>query len=448
MINAENTARWEAARNQARSFNGSRVLRDWMAQGGAQKNRGVRNDMSMADFSTFVQGFENSGRGAISPATAMNQTAVYACVALIGGAISSIPLRFYRRNGNDRTEYIPDEWWMLNEEMCPAWPSAVGWEFGTQSLLLRGDLYFRIKRASKASPKIVGFEPYHPSTVVVRRVEDRLVYDVTTQPQLTGTMQTTSVDVKRETIDQDDMIHVPGPGFNGLNGLPQISSVLKTSGSIAMSAEEYNYSFFKNSARPDFVLQTEGVLTNDQVENLRAQVLDAHQGVGKAWKPLVLQAGLEAKPITLTAQELQMMEVRKFGIEEICRAFGVPPFMVGHTEKSSSWGTGVEQMGIGFVKYTLQRHLVKIEQEINRKVFRTARNFCEFDTSGLERGDIKTRFDAYRVALGRAGEQPWMDYSEVRERENLKQRTDLVPNVAAPTTPGGSNAQPTATPSE
>ena len=114
-----------------------------------------------------------------------------------------------------------------------------------------------------------------------------------------------------------------------------------------------------------------------------------------------------------------MLESRGFSVEEVCRWFRVPPFMVGHAEKSTSWGTGIEQQSIGFVKYTLARHLVKFEQEINRKCFRTARNFAEFQTSGLERGDYKARNEGYRIALGRAGEPAWMTINEVRKLENL-----------------------------
>ena len=116
---------------------------------------------------------------------------------------------------------------------------------------------------------------------------------------------------------------------------------------------------------------------------------------------------------------------------------GVPPFMVGHTEKTTSWGSGIEQMSIGFVKYTLQRHLVAIEQELNFKLFKTSRNFCEFVTAGLERGDIKARFEAYRIALGRAGEARWMDPNEIRSLENMPAdpKFDNQEPAPAPQTP-------------
>jgi HK97 family phage portal protein len=273
-------------------------------------------------------------------------------------------------------------------------------------------------RASRLSPNVIGIEPWHPDAVTVRRVEDRLVYDVMPMPW--------DPKGKRRTFDQDDVLHVPGPNFDGLRGQSQISGALKLSGSLALSADEYMMSFYRNSARPDYSLQTDGSLTEDQINNLRNQVSEQHQGVAKSWKPLVLQGGLKVQPISINPKDAQLLEMRKFQVEDVCRVMGVPPFMIGYTEKTTSWGSGVEQMGIGFVKYTLQRHLVKFEQEINRKVFRTARNFCEFNTAGLERGDTMQRFNAYRIALGRAGEQPWMDVNEIRKLENWEPRDDLV----------------------
>lgn len=426
------------------SQEGSVILKNWRAS--REAARAVpsvpRNDMSgmsMSDFNEWIKTSDGYAPGTISERSAMNISTVYGCVNLIGGAISSMPLTFYRRDGaNEREAYKPDEWWMFNEQPCTAWGAATAWEFSAQALLLRGDSFWRILRASRLSSKIVGFEPLHPTTVQVRRVDDRNVFDVA--PQLA----VTSGNPANVTLDQDDMLHIPGPGFDGLRGMSQISNSLRLSGGIALSADQYMAAFFNNSARPDYVLETDAVLKAEQIQNLRDQINEGHQGPLRSHKPMVLQGGLKVKPITISAEDAQLMEIRKFQVEDVCRTFGVPPFMVGHTEKTSSWGTGVEQMGIGFVKYTLQRHLVKIEQEINRKVFRTARNFCEFNVSGLERGDLKSRFYAYRIALGRSGEMPWMTYDEIRKMENLPKRNDLKVNAGTTPQKGDNNEPSTA----
>ena len=372
-------------------------------------------EMSFAEFSDWVKGNSDSWSGTVNEITAMRISTVYACVSLIGGAISSLPLNFYRRDTKtgDREIYWPDEYWLFNEEPHSCWAAAPAWEYSIQSLLLQGDSFWRIHRGSQMSSRIAGFEPLDPRTVTVRRKGDRLYYIVVPQPSQTwSTPQPATV-----TLDQDDVLHIPGPGFDGLRGLSQITSALRTPGAVALGADLYAAAFFKNSARADVVLETDANLSKEQMALLRSQWEERYGGASNAYKPAVLQGGLKMKPITVNAADAQLIETRKFQVEDICRVFGVPPHMVGQAT-ASTWGTGIEQMSIGFVKYTLQRHLVKIEQEINRKVFRTARNFCEFDTVGLERGDIKTRFEAYRISLGRAGEKGWMTPNEVRKLEN------------------------------
>ncbi|NBT33207.1 MAG: phage portal protein, partial [Rhodobacteraceae bacterium] len=141
--------------------------------------------------------------------------------------------------------------------------------------------------------------------------------------------------------------------------------------------------------------------------------------------------------ITMPLEDMQLLQTRKFQVEEICRAFGVQPFMVGHTEKTSSWGTGVEAMGAGFVRYTLRRHLNAFQNEINRKLFRTSATCAEFDTTELERGDTASMFAAVRVALGRAGEPAFMTIEEARTLLRLpREMSGTIPNND---TQGGGN---------
>ena len=150
---------------------------------------------------------------------------------------------------------------------------------------------------------------------------------------------------------------------------------------------------------------------------------------------------MELEKLSITPEDASLLDTRRFQVEEIARIFGVPPHMIGHTSASTSWGTGIEQQSIGFVKYTLQRHLVKIEQELNRKIWPTrARYYVEFSAVGLERGDTKTRNEAYRIALGRAGEPGWMSVNEVRRAENLPpvEGGDIMgaPNAQTPAAAG------------
>ena len=130
------------------------------------------------------------------------------------------------------------------------------------------------------------------------------------------------------------------------------------------------------------------------------------------------------QPITMPMKDMELVAMRQFQIEEIARIYGVPPFMIGHNEKTTSWGSGVEAMAIGFVRFTLRQHLNKFQNEINRKLFRTAARVAEFDTADLERADTKSLFEALRIAVGRAGEPKIMSVNEARAHLRLKRSKD------------------------
>lgn len=345
---------------------------------------------------------------ALSEQTARAVAAVTACVNLIGGSVASMPLHLYRRVGEEREAYKPDLWWLLNERPFDGWTAAAFWEFLAASRLFHGDAFARIHRAGRFNPAVAGFEPLHPARVKVRKVDGMLVYDVL--PEEAGEPAV--------TVQGPDMLHVPGPGFDGKRSMSQLQYGLRHAAGVAEAADRQSASFIADGVRPDFALEVPGSLNTEQAELLRKTFKERNSGQSTSRVPVVLSGGLKLHQLTLSSQDAELLKTRSFQIEEICRVFGVPPFMIGHTEKTTSWGSGIEQMSIGFVKYTLQRHLVAFEQELNHKLFKTSRNFCEFVTAGLERGDLKGRFEAYRVALGRAGEQSWMSPAEIRRLEN------------------------------
>ncbi|BBP99096.1 hypothetical protein BSFA1_42250 [Burkholderia sp. SFA1] len=391
---------------------GSVILTSWRAEREAARAQGPANSVPVSGITpgteayAWLTGHVGAGR-AISERSAMSVSAVYACVSLIGGALASLTLETYQTDGDSRKKYRPPLWWLLNEQMHPTWSAPVGWEFGAQSLLLEGDLFMRIHRVSPYSPDVKWLEPMHPLCVdVIRASPERRAYLFSTPEGVIA-------------LDQDDVIHVPGPGFNGLRGLSQIRHVLRQPASIALAGGEQAETMIDQGLRPDLVLKSGDKLNGEQIDKLRGQWAERYSGAKNTTAPVVLPNGMDVKEISISPQDAQLLDNRKFSIEDVARIFGVPPFMIGQTDKTTSWGNGVEQMGIGFVKYTLQRHLVKIEQEFNRKLFRTARNFVEFNAATLERGDFKTRNDGYRVGLGRAGEPGWLTVNEVRRMENL-----------------------------
>lgn len=372
--------------------------------------------------STVWNAFTGGYGSAPSEGEAMAVTAVSACVTLISGAIAAMPMNIYRRsaNGDLTQDYNHDLWWLLNEEFCPRWSAAAGWSFLAASKLLHGDGFAEILRGYGG--EIRGLVPIHPNRVRPIALPDgsRLIYEVHPDP----TIEVRAPEASGiRVLDQDDMLHVPGFGFNGLRGMSALRNALRTSGRLAIAAQDFSSGFLQNSARPDFALKTADNLTDDQFAQLQER-LEEHLGPHNAGRPMILEGGVDIKELTMPLEEMQLLETRKFQVEEIARAFNVPAFMIGHTDNTSSWGTGVEAMGAGFVRYTLRDHLNAFHNEINRKFFRTARFRAEFDTFDLERGDIKSMFEAVRTGLGRAGEPPILSQSEGRRLLRLPSEMD------------------------
>lgn len=378
-------------------------------------------------WNSFTGGLEN----APSERLAMQLTAVSACVNLISGAIASLPMHIYRRasDGDLTRDINSDVWWVLNEEFAPRWTASSGWAFLTASKLLHGDGFAEIIRSPNGVVR--GLVPIHPNRVRVIVSSDgmRLFYEIQPDP----TIDTPDQDTARiRTLDQDDVLHVPGFGFNGKRGLSALRNSLRNSGNLALNAQSFSEKFLENMARPDFALKSDGNLTDEQFSRLQ-EMLDNRSGPLSAGKPMILEGGLDIKTLTMPLEEMQLLETRKFQVEEIARAFGVQPFMIGHTEKSSSWGSGIEAMGAGFVRYTLRDHLNAFQNEINRKFFRTAARVAEFDTTELERGDTKAMFEAMRVGLGRAGEAPILTIEEARQTLRLPRQMPAGDTMPQPT---------------
>jgi HK97 family phage portal protein len=399
-----------AAGDLARS-NADRRARVGVAQAGAT---GVTHDSASGTkgselYEWMTNGLASAGV-AVNERTAMGVAAVYACVSLISGAIASMPLHTYRRTESGRERADLPVWWLLNEQPHPDISAAVFWEYIATGNLLYGDAFAEIVRPRPQTNDVKYLRMHHPRAVQPARLanDQGLTYAVF------------DADGSVRAVSGADMLHFPGIGFDGERSLSPIRSAGRNSVGIALAADEWSANFFANGARPDFALTTTGTLKPEQIDSLRNQWQERHAGASNRGKPVVMQGGLTVQPLTIPAEDAQLIETRRMQIEDIARLFGVPPHMIGHTSSSTSWGTGIEQQAIGFVRFTLQRHLVRIEQELNRKLWPSREKyFVEFNVSGLERGDYKSRNEGYRIGLGRAGEPGWLTTNEIRKFENL-----------------------------
>ncbi|GAB3388146.1 phage portal protein [Lysobacter fragariae] len=350
----------------------------------------------------------------VNERTAMRVSAVYRCVSLIAGAIATTPCSFYRRTegGREKANDHP-YWWLFNEQPTPLFTSASFWEFATGQMLLRGDGIAYIVRASRFSPQATAVIPVHRDKVEITRKGQRLRYKITDQLE--------DGSEGYFTVDQDDVLHFPGLGFDGTCSRSVIGWAARQAIGIAIKADEHAAQTFAGGASIQYAVKIPGKMTSTQQEEFRqAWVAKYGAGTGHSKIPLVLTEGLSVEELSMTAADAQLLESRKFQVVDIARAFGVPPHMIGETSASTSWGTGIEQMSQGFVRYTLRPHLHRFAQEMNRKLFpRLDRYFVEFNVDGLLEGDSKAQAEYFGKALGGPGAMGWMTVNEVRALKNL-----------------------------
>ena len=411
---------------------GSRVLGSWLAgRDGAAERAGVvalgensPGGLTLSELTAMIGASAVSSSGAsVTADTAMKVSAVYGCVSLIAGAISTLPLGVFQRTSEGRDKADHPYWWLFNEQASEAWTSSAAIEYLISSKLFYGDGFGRLIRSNRSN-QVVGWEPLHPLSVQPFKHEGRVLYRVTKSGDAPY------------TLDSSDMIHLPSLGFDGLTSPSPITYAAREAIGTAISAQQFSGQFFAGGANFDYALKTASKLSAEQLAQLKASLLGRAQNGGRG--PLILSGGLEPAQLSVNSKDAEILATRLFTVEEICRVFGVPPHMVGHTDKTTSWGSGIESQGIGFVRYTLQRHLTPMQQELNRKLWPVReRFFVEHITAALERGDLKGRYEAYRIALGRAGEMPFMEPDEVRRLENMPPNENLQIN---PGQAGGKDA--------
>lgn len=351
----------------------------------------------------------------VNEATAMRVSAVYAGVRLLSGAVATTPCSFYRRtttgraNANDH-----DYWWLFNEEPCARFSAATFWEFVMTQSLLRGDGIAYLVRQSTFSPRVKDVIPVPRGQVDIIRTGSRLRYRI--QDQLEDGTWGSFV------ADQDDVLHFSGFGFNGVHGMSVIQWGARQSIGIAIKADEHAGSSFASGASVQYAVKMPAgkTMTPKQQDDFRAAwVAKYGSGVGVSKVPLILTEGLDVSELSMTSVDAQLLESRQFQVIDIARAFGLPPHMIAETSASTSWGSGIEQMSMGFIKWALRPHLQRWQQEMNRKLFGRNTFFIEFNVDGHLEGDSKAQAEYFARALGGPGAQGWMTQNEVRRLKNL-----------------------------
>lgn len=359
----------------------------------------VRNQVSVS---------EVQDKRATSGRNALGLSAVWSCVNLLAGTIASLPLVVYRTSRDGIRSVARDHalYRVLHDSPNYDDTATDFWEFAVAGLELQGNAYARISKTANGG--IGSLVPIRPDVVTSRRLAGgEIEYSY-------------SADGKKITVPGSQMLHIRGPLGNSLSGASTLA-VCRGSFDAAVATDAAASSIFANGVRPSGILSAgENVaLTKEQRDTLETLLTDKFAGALKAGRPMLLDRGMKWQQLDLNPEDAQMLESRRFGVEEICRIFGVPPHMVGHTENSTSWGTGLEQQTLGFVKFSLRRRLKRIEQALEKQLLtdrdRAEGITIEFNLEGLLRGDSAGRASFYQSGLNNG----WMTINEVRRLENL-----------------------------
>ena len=357
---------------------------------------------------SFFMGGSTSGKR-VNERSSMQMTAVYSCVRILSEAVAGLPLHFYRYTDNGGKEKAADHplYFLLHDEPNPEMTSFVFRETLMTHLLLWGNAYSQIIRNGKG--EVIALYPLMPDRMNVERdSKGQLYYEYTVSMDDAPTVKGSTV-----VLPPTEVLHIPGLGFDGLVGYSPIAMAKNAIG-MAIACEEYGAKFFANGAQPSGVLEHPGTLKDPS--RVRESWQSTFGGSHNANKVAVLEEGMKYTPISISPEQAQFLETRKFQINEIARIFRVPPHMVGDLEKSSF--SNIEQQSLEFVKYTLDPWVSRWEQSMARSLLTAEEKkqyFVKFNVDGLLRGDYQSRMNGY--AVGR--QNGWMSANDIRELENL-----------------------------
>ena len=363
-----------------------------------------KNAVSAAQ--TFFFGSSEAGKS-VNARTAIQVSAVYACVRVIAETIASLPLHVYEQTDTGSTKAPKHPLYrILHDEPNGEMTSFVLREVMLSHLLLWGNSYCQIIRSGRG--QVLSLYPLLP---------DRMEVDRNDQGVLTYTYTTSKGQTVR--LSPEDVLHIPGLGFDGVVGYSPIAMERNAIG-LGIAAEEYGSKFFSNGARPSGILTHPNTVKDPAA--LRASWNAAYGGSGNASRVAVLEEGMSFTPLSMPNNEAQDLETRRFQVEEICRIYRVPPHMIGDLSRATF--SNIESQNISFAVHTIRPWLVRIEQSVNRALFSekekgssssSRRFYCQFNLDGLMRGDYKSRMEGYAIAR----QNGWMSANDIRELENL-----------------------------
>lgn len=356
----------------------------------------------------YLFGPSTSGK-TVNEFTAMQTTAVYACVRILAETLAALPLQLYRftPTGKERV-YDHPLYHILHDEPNPEMTSFIFRETLMSHLLIWGNAYAQIIRDGLG--RVVCLYPLRPDKMQVARDAGGTIFYLYTK---TSDENPNVKPYGQVPLKKEEVLHIPGLGFDGLVGYSPIAMARNAVG-MTMACEEYGASFFANGASPSGVLEHPGVLKDPS--KVRDSWNAVYRGSNNAHKVAVLEEGMKYQQIGIPPEEAQFLETRKFQLDEIARLYRIPPHMIGDLDKSSF--NNIEQQSMEFVKYTLDPWVVRWEQAMQRSLLlpeEKKRYFLRFNVNGLMRGDYESRMTGY--SIGR--QNGWLSANDIREMEDM-----------------------------
>lgn len=341
----------------------------------------------------------------VTEESAMQVTAVFACVRVLSWTLASLPFPVYKRLKPRGKERAPDHpvYDLLHDRPNEYQTSFVYRSTAMAHLQLWGNAYSEIETDRFGNPVALWQLP--PWRVEPKKSKQGLIF-----------YEVKLADGTTKQVPYYNMLHIMGLGIDGLKGMSPIRQAQEAIG-LAKAAEEFGGRFFAQGTNAGGVVEHPGKLSETAYTNLQKSLKEKYEGLGNSHRLLLLEEGMKFQKVGIPPNEAQFLETRSFQVPDIARIYGVPLHLIQETTKSTSWGSGLEEQNLGFVVHTMRPWFVNWEQEVKRKLFSEKERreyFAEFLVDGLLRGDLKSRYDSY--AVGR--QWGWLSVNDINELEN------------------------------
>lgn len=377
------------------------ILRAFMEARSVENPQRPLTDASLLD---VLGGHPTDSGVSVTNESAYRMTAVYRCIAILSGLVAALPLPSYRRTATGR-ETVPS---FMDDPHPDMTPFEVK-EFIAQAMLSWGNGYAYKLRDGLG--RVQELEPLHPKLMFVER-KKKWRSDANPSGKHLELHEGGSV----TTYTPRDVLHIPAMTYDGVVGMSPIQLAAQGIG-LALAAESFGAKMFARGALIQGVLQTDQQFKDEAPANrLKGQWRRKVTGPDRHWDIPVLDSGTKFVPIGLPPEAVQFIETRSFGVVEMARQYGIPPHLVGAVERSTSWGTGIEQQNMQMLTFTADPWLVRFEQRCSKELVLDRSRYFRFKRAALLRADTATRYLAYQRGINNG----WLSADEIRALEEME----------------------------